>query len=169
MANNSVQRRQAKLLFEKWRAELADKDRTVKNLTDNFDDLFYEFDRHGISFEVAHEYLDLAIAAHLPNKKILKYTYNNTNKGFGQSIEEFHEGWKDKIRTDATNVFYARFPIEAKKKKEEANLPSGMSKDEYLRQRRYANSFPQLDLSKLDDILEDDDEDDLISIDDLEL
>ena len=164
---NSLSRRQAKLLFEQWRAGLADKDRSHNRLTENFDDLFFELDRNNIEFEIAHEYLDLAIAAHLPDKKTLRYTYKRT-KGFGMSEDDFHEGWKTKIRDTATNVFYSRYPLDTPEK-EESNNPSGMSKDEYLRQRRYANSFPVLDLSKIpdpEDLSEIDETD--FSLDDLE-
>lgn len=168
MANNAAMRRNAKLLFEQWRASLAERDRSIKSLEDNFDYLFYEFDRHSITFDIAHEYLDLAIAAHLPDKKMLKWTYNKT-KGFGQSMEEFHESWKSRIRDAATNVFYSRFPLKDDSAKEETNLPSGMSKDEYLRQRRYANSFPALDLSKIPDPEDEGIDDDVsFSIEDLE-
>jgi len=165
MENNATGRRQAKLIFEQWRAGLADRDRSHTRLTENFDELFYELDRYNVNFELAHEYLDLAIAAHLPDKKTLKFTYKRT-KGFGMSEDEFHEKWKVKIRDAATNVFYARFPIEGEGEKEESILPQGMSKDEYLRQRRYANSFPTLNLSLIPDLVEEDDI--LFSIKDLE-
>ena len=167
MTNTAIKRREAKLLFEQWRSGLADRDRSHNKLTENFDDLFYELDRHSVEFELAHEYLDLAIAAHLPDKKTLRYTYRRT-KGFGMSEEEFHDKWKDKIRDAATNVFYARFPLEDDGK-EESILPTGMSKDEYLRQRRYANSFPPLDLSHIPDPEDLPEEDDTsFSLEDLE-
>jgi hypothetical protein len=168
MANNAIKRRQAKLLFEQWRSGLADRDRSHSKLAENFDDLFYELDRNNIDFELAHEYLDLAIAAHLPDKRNLDYTFKRTG-GFGQTKDEFHEKWKKKIRDEATNVFYARYPLEDDDAKEESPLPQGMSKDEYLRQRRYANSFPPLDLNQIPDV-EDlpDDTDVSFTIDDLE-
>lgn len=168
MTANTQKRRKAKLIFEQWRSGLVDRDRSHTKLADNFDDLFFEFDRFNLGFEVAHEYLDLAIAAHLPSKQILKFTYKRT-KGFGMSEDEFHEKWKEKIRDAATNVFYARFPMEDGEAREETNMPAAMSKDEYLRQRRYANSFPTLDLSQIPEPEDSPaDEDVAFSIDDLE-
>lgn len=169
--SNAAKRRQAKLIFESWRASLADRDRSHTKLVENFDDLFFEFDQYNIDFDLAHEYLDLAIAAHLPDKRVLKYTYKRSG-GYGMSQDEFYEKWKEKIRDSATNVFYARYPIDAEKK-EDSTLPNSMSKDEYLRQRRYANSFPTLDLSQIpdmEDIADDEDDEDSVefSIKDLE-
>jgi len=168
MASNPSKRQRSKLVFEAWRASLADRDRSHTKLIENFDDLFYEMDRYHIDFDLAHEYLDLAIAAHLPDKKTLRYTYKKTG-GFGMDEAEFHEKWKDKIRDAATNVFYTRFPLEDEEAKEEANH-GGMSREESLRQRRYSNSFPTLDLSLIpdpEDLVDDDDV--AFSINDLEM
>lgn len=149
--SNKLHRRTAKLLFEQWKSSLLDRDLTVNSLADNFDDLFFEFDKHNISFDVAREYLDLAIAAHLPSKRILNFTYRRV-RHLGMSIEEFYEGWKERIRSEATNVFYMRYPLENQGDKNRGGLPNGMSKREYVRQRSYANSFPQLDLSAIPDL-----------------
>ena len=134
--SNKLHRRTAKLLFEQWKSSLLDRDLTVNSLADNFDDLFFEFDKHNISFDVAREYLDLAIAAHLPSKRILNFTYRRV-RHLGMSIEEFYEGWN---------------PLENQGDKNRGGLPNGMSKREYVRQRSYANSFPQLDLSAIPDL-----------------
>jgi hypothetical protein len=153
--SKSSQKKRAQLIFEKWSSELRERDRSKDKVTDNFDDLFFEFSRNGIDFDTAHEFLDQAIAMHLPRKDVVRNTYKRL-KHLGHTEQEFFENWKALIKDKATNVFYARYPLDTGKEKKETTLPNGMSKEEYLRQRRYASSFPILDLSKIPDIPDDD-------------
>ena len=168
MKSKSEQRKQAQHLFEQWSASLINRDRSKASLADNFDDLFYELDRHFVEFEIAYEFLNQAITAHLPTKSLVDMTYKNT-RGRWSSKDEFYEDWKKLIRDAATNVFYSRYPLDSDKKKEESPLPGGMSRKEYVLQRKHADSFPALDLDQIPDIEEDTNPEEVaFSIDDLE-
>lgn len=154
----------AKHIFKMWEASLAERDRSVASLKENFSELFYEMDKNSIDFDIAFSYLDPAISAHLPTKAVIKSTYKRyANKSSFDSEEDFYVSWKKLIKDAATNAFYCFFPLSDE---EAAQLPNGMTKDEYNRQRRYAESFPLLDLSKIPDI---EDQKSDLSVDDLEL
>ena len=161
MSKKTQDRKLASKIFEQWEASLLERDLRMSSVEENFDDLFFEMDKFGIDKSIVEEFIGRAIASHLPNKKILKRTYRRTG-GFGMSIDEFYKGWKDQIARRAKLAFYRYFPLDDEP---EQTVPSGMSRDEYKRQRRYASSFPQLDLSKLPDL----DEQEELDIDDLEL
>lgn len=154
----------AKHIFKQWEASLSERDRSVASLKDNFSDLFYEFDKNSIEFDSAASYLDPAIAAHLPSRSVVKHTYRKfANKAAFDSEDDFLNSWKDMIKSAATNCFYAFYPVT----EEQADqMPNGMSKSEYNKQRRYAESFPIINVKNLPDI-----EDQLadLSIEDLEL
>jgi hypothetical protein len=154
----------AKHIFKMWEASLAERDRSVASLKDNFCDLFYELNRNEIDFETAFSYLDPAIAAHLPSRATVKITFKKyVNKTAFDSEEDFLKSWKGIIRDAATNSFYSFYPVVTE---ESDQMPNGMSRDEYNKYLRYAKSFPILDTSKIPDI---DEQIDDLSIDDLEL
>jgi hypothetical protein len=167
MSSKAKDRKRASLIFEDWRANLVDKDRSKSALLDNFDELFESMVHNGIEFDIAEEYLKEAIIAHQPSKYIVKYTYDK-NKGRGLSREEFEESWKNLIADRAKQAFFFRYPLpKAEKVESGVSTGGGMSKDEYIRQRRYADSFPNLDLSKIPDVIDDDDDDVSFSMADL--
>lgn len=168
MKSKAEQRKQARLLFDRWCASLADRDRSKSSLANNFDDLFFEMDQNFIEFEIAHEFLEQAITVHLPSKSTVEYTYKRGGKKRWGTKEEFYDDWKRFIKDTATNVFYSRYPLPDEKKEEESVLPTGMSRKEYLLQRKHADSFPQLDLSQIPDLPDEDSEDVSFSIADLE-
>lgn len=152
--SKAKERKVADLIFDQWKSSLVDKDRSHSSLLDNFDELFESLKYANVEFETAEEYLKPAITAHLPSKHVLKFVYKK-KKNPGLSEQEFFEDWKRLIEDRAKQAFFFRFPLpEPEEKKENPN--KGMSKEEYIRQRRYADSFPSLDLSKIPDIEDDD-------------
>lgn len=153
--SKAKERRVADLIFDQWKSSLADKDRSHASLLDNFDELFENLKYANIDFDLAEEYLKQAITAHLPSKHVLKFVYKN-KKNPGLSEQEFFEDWKRLIEDRAKQAFFFRYPLpEPEDKKDTA--PKAMSKDEYIRQRRYADSFPSLDLSRIPDVEDEDD------------
>lgn len=135
----------AKLIFEKWTAWLVDQDKSVGRLSENFSELFYQLDRSKIPFDEAHSVLEQAVVAHYPPKDVAKFTFKN-KKGLGKTEEEFMKDWHQLIRNKATAAFYVFYPLE---EEEEAPMPGGMSREEYAKLRRYADSWPELDLSSI--------------------
>jgi hypothetical protein len=146
-----------------WEASLIDRDKSLASLRENFDDLFYEFQKNNMEFDDAFSYLDPAIAAHLPNRAVVKNTYKRmSNKNQFDSEIDFFNSWKQIIKDHATNSFYSFFQID---EEEEDKLPNGMSLQEYSKQRRHAHSFPLLDVSKIPDVEEQIED---LTLDDLE-
>jgi hypothetical protein len=168
MANKAKERKRADLIFDQWRSSLADKDRTHASLLDNFSELFDDLYYANIDFDLAEEYLKDAVTAHLPSKYVVKQTYKR-KKGFGLSEQEFYDDWKRLITDRAKQAFFFRYPLPEPENKPEETGTGSMSKDEYMKQRRYANSFPSVDLSKIRaaQITEDDEDDVSFSMADL--
>jgi hypothetical protein len=91
---------------------------------------------------------------------MVKATYKRWKKVHDSELE-FAKSWNRLIHDTAVNVFYVWYtpPGNEKKKKiqsiwstnedGETIAPNGMSKDEYSRMRRYAESFPRLDIKAL--------------------
>lgn len=152
MANKVHNRKIALLLFEEWKSSLLERDKSKDALEENFDDLFYEFEKSAIDFDTAHEFLEKAIAAHYPNKSVINRIYKRVKSQIEHTMskDEFEEDWKRLIYDTACKTFYSRFKLEKQKKAD--TLPSGMSRSEYKKQRAYADSFPELDLSQLPEI-----------------
>lgn len=167
MANLTQDRKRAQQIFNEWKAALVDKDKTKSSLLDNFDELFENMQYAGVKDGCAEEFLHEAIVAHLPSKYVLKLVYKRSNQQ-GISEQEFFEEWKRLITDRANQAFYFRFPLKEKEKEAEENSSKAMSKEEYMRQRRYANSFPTIDLSKIPDSVEDSNDDVSFSLADLE-
>jgi len=159
MASNAKEKKQADLIFDQWKSSLIDKDRSHSSLLDNFDELFEAMMYANVDFDLAEVYLKEAITAHLPTKYILKMVYKK-RKGHGLSEPEFFEEWKRLIEDRAKQAFFFRFPLKKSEEKKE-KTGGGMSKDEYIRQRRYADGFPSIDLSKIREQQESCDEDDV--------
>lgn len=154
--NKTKERKRADLIFNAWKADLSDKDRSFQSLLSNFDELFENFKYSDISIDTAEEYLKEAIIAHLPSKYIVKKTYQRFKKNNNVSEIDFFEDWKRGIEDKAKQAFFFRYPVTETEKT--SNGGSSLSKDEYIKQRRYAESFPRLDLSNIADVLDDDDD-----------
>lgn len=163
MSSNASEQKRAKLVFEEWKAGLADMDRSHANLLGNFDMLFENMIYSNISFDIAESFLDEAITAHLPSKYIIKLTFKK-RRDKTQTEQEFFTEWKRLITDRAKQAFFLRYPL--KIEKPDTSATGAMSRDEYVKQRRYADSFPLIDLSKIKNQTDDDDE---FSLADLEV
>lgn len=138
-------------IFKKWSASLANRDRSKGSLDENFGDLFYDFWAASIPFKVAEEFLPDAVGAHMPSSYIANITYKQAKaaKRHGdQSFNEYMKSWKALIQDKATAAFYNQYPIDGVEEKEKKF--GSMSAQEYNKQRRYAESFPHVDLDELE-------------------
>lgn len=150
--------KRARLILERWVADLPNKDRSRANLSNNFEELFYDLYKANIPFDVAHGLLKEAIGHHFPSQSTAKWTYRNVRRDPNQTFAEFLDSWKKIIADSATQAFYSFYQVEGENKEEEKKY-GNMSAQEYMKQRRYADSFPTLDTDalqkKIDEIMKD--------------
>lgn len=157
-----INKKTAKLMLEKWKAELAGLDRSMPNVASNFDMLFGDWYHAGISFEDAYDLVKEAVKAHYPSASITRGSYRESKakKLFGKSEKEYYDDWCQKIHDIGMQVFYNYFQIdgEADTPKEKPTYGS-MSTAEYLKQRRYADSHPTINPDDIPDFEPIDDDD----------
>lgn len=133
----------AELIFMKWKAELADMDRSRPAVEGNFELLFDQLHRSKIKMDDAMPFLEKAIKAHYPSDFMIKRTYQKIKKfGRSETMSEFEKGWKEFIADAAKRVFFAFFEIEGT---EESRDIGGMSPAEYRKLQRYADSHETID------------------------
>ncbi len=147
------QRRTAKLILDRWKADLTQMNRSFDSVADNFDDLVSNMYLAEVPFELAEENINAAILEHYPSTQIAKMVWKNakskkqTDLDFSAYINE----WKEAISKEGKRVFYGRYKLLSDKTVKENTKTSGsMSQKEYRAQRRYAESFPVLDTSKIE-------------------
>jgi len=139
----------AELIFDRWKANLKEMDRSRANVENNFDLLFVTLDESKISFEVAHQILDKAIKAHYPPQIAVDNTYRRLKQMLnGKTKQEFIVEWQENISAAAKRAFYGLFSIDGVTEQEEKKYGS-MSSSEYRKQRKYAESHPLLDWTKI--------------------
>lgn len=141
----------AELIFDKWRAELVNKDRSRTAVEGNFDELFSSLHRSKIKFDDAYALLDVAIKAHFPTDSIAKNTYRRLKRTahISKSESEFVTEWKTNISAKAKQVFYSLYDIEGTETSPDEVKYGSMSAQEYRKQRKYADSHPLLDWTKI--------------------
>ena len=143
-------------IFTRWAAELRDKDRSWDNVRTNFEDLFFDLHKADVPFNEANEFLKPAIIKHFPSLSTAKRTWNkhrHSEQNEGVSFQEWLDEWKRNIDDMGVQAFHSIYslPSDASEEvKKQENLYGSMSAKEYRLQRRYAESFPELDT----DILE---------------
>ena len=144
--------KRAKLIVERWSSELATKssgERSRHKVSENFDNLFYELWKSSVPFDTVHDMLKDIISEHFPNHSVAKRTYAALKQHMQEkTFIEFLEDWKESIRNKAMTSFYAMYPIDGEVKQEEKKF-GNMSQQEYSKQRKYTESFPQLDVEEL--------------------
>lgn len=140
-------KRRARLIFDKWKADLVKKDRRWSKVAENFDELFFDMYNSDIPFDEAHEYIKDAAAAHSPTMTVAKRTFNSMKSRLGKDFQEFYKDWRESIGSHATSSFFNWFSIDSKKK--EDMTFGNMSPQEYAKQREYVKQFPQVDLKKI--------------------
>ena len=143
------------LLFEQWKASLADRDRRTPAIQGNFEEFFDVLKNEGLVLESAYEYLPKAVKAHSPGPGLVKNMFKKLKAGpnFQWANErEFEEQWVKDITEKANTAFFNVFPIETKKAEEEDApiIYGSMTAKEYKLQREYAETFPIMDTTELE-------------------
>ena len=145
-----TKKQRASWIFKKWEASLAEKDKTLDSVSTNFDELFHELSILNIPFEEAQEYVDLAVSAHSPDTDIVKAVYRRKPDFVKKdtSFESFRDKWIKAIKDRAINSFSCFFDDNIV-----APTQSGpMSTREYMAARKYAESFPVIDVTTLPEL-----------------
>lgn len=161
----------AKRILEKWIADLKDKDRSRPAVSGNFDELFHTLFESDVNFETARELLDDAVKAHLPASGLARKIYKDIKRGKAtdKTEKEFVDEWCKHIKDCGYQSFYSLYSEDevAPEEKKYGN----MSAREYRAQRKYATSFPKVDLVALrkrakdiEEALKNEDEDDLMRL-----
>jgi hypothetical protein len=142
----------ANLMLERWIAELRTKDRTTANVGNNFDEIFSALYNAGISFDDAYALVDKAVKAHYPSAstarkvyKLKKYEWSTMDK----TEREFIDDWNNSIKDIGLQVFYNYFQIEGDEAVKKKKTYGSMSQGEYLKQRKYIDAIPVLDVNTL--------------------
>jgi hypothetical protein len=134
----------------KWKADLAEMDRSSTAMEGNFDLLFYNLNKSKIPLDTALQYLDRAIKAHYPSEYVLKSVYKHMKKNGSSagSLQDFEESWKEHISGAAKRVFFSIYNIDDTETKGQTKF-GNMSASEYRKQQKYADSHPTLDWESL--------------------
>lgn len=146
--------KKAKIVFENWNALFPTMGKTKEYYYDNFHNLFVEMKRISVPFDIAYEFINDAVIRHTPSTSTVKHIYKKSPNLHRRCTEqEFSEEWKGLIKNRAYEAFHDLYPIGEKEKLEtsKVELPKSMSRDEYRLQRRHAESFPIIDLSKIEE------------------
>jgi DNA-binding cell septation regulator SpoVG len=138
----------AKMMLERWAADLIDKDKSMKSVQSNFDELFYELWTASVPFDIAHELIDQVVKSHMPSQSIAKRVFMSCKKNKDDSFQDFMDNWKETIKQKAVQAFFTFYTVEGEEAKKEEKKGS-MSGQEYSRQRKYADAFPTLDVEEL--------------------
>lgn len=144
------------LAFEQWAASLKSRDRTQKSVRPNFEELFETWKKIDCTFDDLHEsHLPKAIKAHLPNDSIIRKSHDKFSKiipNFDKSLKEFKDEWVKSISDTATEAFFEYFPPPILDDEDpEPKVYGNMSMKEYKAQRRYAEQFPVIDTTDLEE------------------
>lgn len=140
----------AELIFERWVASLPSRDRSKAKTPDNFDDLFSELQRAGVSFADANAILPRAIKAHQPGGTAKKNTWEKVKKYFEGTQAEFMTEWSDSIKASGTDVFFSIYPLKINEDDDgEPKVFGSMSVKEYRLQRKHADSYPMVNTAEL--------------------
>lgn len=143
------------LIFEEWKANLKQKDRSAGAVTGNFEELFDELKRANATFDEAHSVLPKAIKAHQPAPSLARNIYKSSKsnpKVAGTTEKEFIDRWNEDIESKGTAAFFDLFPRPKLDTDDdgEPKVYGQMSAKEYRAQRRYADSFPVLNTEALE-------------------
>lgn len=141
--------KKAELIFDRWKADLKEMDRSREKVPGNFELLFCALSDSKISFDFAYAILDKAIKAHYPPTGAIDNTYRRLKPTLnGKSKQEWIDEWKDNIADAAKRSFYGLYSIDGAVAQEEKKYGS-MSAAAYRKERAHAETYPILDWTKI--------------------
>jgi hypothetical protein len=144
----------AKMVFNKWRAELAKKapmERTIMKADANLEDLFYQMSTYGVEFDEAQDYVMEAAAAHMPSYMVAENVFKKIKASTpGLNKAEFIASWKHEMEEKANAAFHTFYQIPGAEAKVEDT--GSMSAKEYALQRQHADSYKELTKEELDEL-----------------
>jgi hypothetical protein len=132
------------LIFLKWKAELANMDRSKDAIEGNFDLLFHSMHKSKVPMSEALPYLDRAIKSHYPSDYVVKSVYKTMKKFRNESLSEFESNWKEFIDSAAKRVFFSIYDIDNTDMSSNKKF-GNMSASEYRKQQKYADAHPTID------------------------
>lgn len=142
------------LILAEWIASLRSRDRSVKSIKPNFEELFERWKLQDVTFDDLYEiYLPKAIKAHYPAPSVIKNTYDLTKsniRSFKKTEKEYANDWLKGIDDIATEAFFEHFPAPVIDVDDGPKVFGSMSAKEYNLQRRYIEQFPILDTTELE-------------------
>ena len=68
------------------------------------------------------------------------------------SEQDYIDNWKKTIKDKGLQAFYDYYSIDGEEAKKEPAQYGSMSKEEYHKQRRYADRYPELDTESLEQL-----------------
>lgn len=139
--------KKARLLFHKWKTELRNKDRSRPSVSNNFDEIVSAWFRLEVPFDVAFELIKDAIKEHQPSDGCVRATYKRLKSVAKKTEREFKEDWNGNIEATAYQSFYSYYEIEIPP--EPVKNFGSMSEKEYKLQRRYAETYPDIDIDDI--------------------
>lgn len=143
------------IIFAEWKASLKSRDRSQKSIRPNFEELFSRWKDADASFDDLYEnWLPRAIKAHQPILSVARASYKKLKKiipRFDKTEKEFIEEWNSSIEDTATEIFFEYFRPPRLDEDDEPKVYGSMSLKEYRAQRRYAEQFPILDTTELEE------------------
>lgn len=142
------------IALDEWIASLPSRDRSREHIESNFCDLFQSWKDIDATFEDVYDaLLPKAIRAHMPPSHVVRNCYKTLKRTipkFDKTEKEFVEEWSKGIESVAFKAFTNFFPSPVKKSQTQT-MHGNMSASEYRAQRRYADQFPILDTSELEE------------------
>ncbi len=159
----------AELIFMKWKADLAEMDRSKPAVEGNFDLLFEQLHQTKTKMDDALPFLDKATKAHYPKIDVVKWTYKKV-KHFNQyeNQSDFEKSWREFIGDAAKRVFFSIYDIDGVDNNKEKKY-GNMSASEYRKQQKYADSHPSIDWEAIIEEREAEGIGPMINIDDVDL
>lgn len=146
---STTSERKADLIFEKWTIDLRNKDRSMANVSKNFDELFNQLFEADIEFDVVHPMVEIVARKHYPPDRVARHTYDDLERKQGHlTYREFVDNWCKEIKDKAFESFYAFFSNDVQTPEEKKF--GSMSVKEYRLQRKYAESFPEITFEELE-------------------
>ena len=151
------------LIFQQWKASLAERDRSKGAVQRNFEELFDNLKIEGMLSEEMYDLLPKFIKAHYPTSTHVKNAWKKW-KHFNKwsNEKDLEDQWRQDVENSGQTAFFNIFPVEVKSTpkelKEERVEPvifGSMTAEQYKLQREYAETWPRVDIAEIEKRLND--------------